>query len=377
MTMNISVIGSGMINPVGVGVLASAAATRAGINQYADSSAESECGDPIKVATVPDACLPELALEGHAQPALYQRMLQLGVTALKEALASVTSDEALKTAIPVFLALPEQRCGQPFPALEPLLKDLSQHLEYPLDLLSSRVFAEGRAAGFKALSQAYQLLENSHLDRIIVGGIDSYFDMDLLQSLDAEKRMLGDNSADGFVPGEGAAFIILEKTILEGSAADNAAVVMQVPSEGQESGHLYSDEPCLGNGLTAAISGAIENAQLSSAIQSVLCSVNGESLPVKEWSIALTRNAQAFDNNFELVHPAENYGDLGAATVPTLIALAMNGVYKGYLALPMLVWSASDHAPRGAVLITSAANNASQSGDNNDPLTNQTSGLGV
>jgi len=384
MTVNISVIGMGMINPVGIGVLASAAATRAGINQYADSSAESEYGDPIKIATVPDSCLPELELEGHVQPALYQRMLQLGVFALKEALDSVMSEQALNSAIPVFLALPEQRCGQPFPALEPILKDLNKYVDCPLDLLSSRVFADGRAAGFKALSQAYQLLENTHLDRIIVGGIDSYFDTDLLQSLDAEKRMLGDNSVDGFVPGEGAAFIILEKTALEKidlgksvsgqNASENATVVMQVPSEGHEAGHLYSDEPCLGNGLTTAISGAIENAQLPSAIQSVLSSINGESLQVKEWSIALTRNAQAFANNFELAHPAECYGDLGAATVPTLIALAMTGVSKGYLSLPTLVWSVSDYAPRGAVLITSAVNNADQSSHTNGHPINQASG---
>jgi len=347
MTVNVIVIGQGMITPVGVGALATAAAARAGINRYVNSPAEGMNGEPIKMAMVPDECLPEIEFKDtRAQLALYQRMLKLGVVALTEAVESLSPEKQLKEAIPVFLALPEQRCGQAFPALEPILKDLSNAVECHIDLLTSRVFPVGRAAGFRALAEAYQLLENTHLERVIVGGIDSYFDLDLLKLLDSEKRMLGDNSVDGFSPGEGAAFLILEKT-----DQNVTGLSIQAPRVDQENGHFYSDEPCLGNGLTGAISGAIENAKLLSPIQTVLCSVNGESLQVKEWSIALTRNTQAFGQGFKVEHPAECYGDLGAATVPTLLGLGFIGISKGYLSAPLLVWGASDIECRGAVII--------------------------
>jgi len=353
MTINVIAIGQGMITPVGVGALATAAAARAGINRYVNSPAEGMNGEPIKMAMVPDECLPEIEFKDtRAQLALYQRMLKLGVVALTEAVESLSPEKQLKEAIPVFLALPEQRCGQAFPALEPILKDLSNAVECHIDLLTSRVFPVGRAAGFRALAEAYQLLENTHLERVIVGGIDSYFDLDLLKLLDSEKRMLGDNSVDGFVPGEGAAFLILEKIALEKTGQDAKGLSIQAPSVGNENGHFYSEEPCLGNGLTSAISGAVESAKLLSPIQTVLCSVNGESLQVKEWSIALTRNTQAFSQGFNVEHPAECYGDLGAATVPTLLGLSLTGISKGYLSTPLLVWGASDNECRGAVIIS-------------------------
>ena len=350
MSINVNVISQGMVTPIGIGALATAAAARAGINRYTNSPAEGVSGEPIKMAVVPDECLPEIEFKDNStQLALYQRLIKLGVAALTEAVGSLPPEKQLNEAIPVFLALPERRCGQPFPALEPILKDLNNAVECNIDLLTSRVFPVGRAAGFRALAEAYQLLANTHLERVIVGGIDSYFDLDLLKLLDAEKRMLGDNSVDGFVPGEGAAFLVLEKATLDQPFQANLSI--QAPCVSEESGHYYSDEPCLGNGLTSAISGVIESAQLSYPIQTVLCSVNGESLQVKEWSIALTRNTQAFTQGFKVEHPAECYGDLGAATVPTLLGLSFTGLSKGYLSSPLLVWSASDNECRGAVVI--------------------------
>ena len=65
-SVNISIAGFGLVNPVGVGADACAAAVRAGINQYADSNLASSKGEPYKMATVPDACLPEIELSAAA-----------------------------------------------------------------------------------------------------------------------------------------------------------------------------------------------------------------------------------------------------------------------------------------------------------------------
>jgi len=343
--LDITITGFGMINPVGVGAQACAAAVRAGVNQYADSPIVRSTGEPYKMAIVPDECLPELNSDAPDSPsrsqpkALYQRMLQLGKVALSQACESAK----VETLIPVFLATPEQRCGLPFPALEPFLKDLAAEVDFSLDLLTSRVFPFGRSAGMNALDEAIKLLLSTPLESIIVGGVDSFLDIMLLNELDGEDRITSSTTMRGFVPGEGAAFVVLQKTA-------EPSLVVSLPGIGEEAGHYYSDENCLGEGLSSAVSSAVEN--VNSPIQSVLCSINAEPTHVKEWGISQLRNSEAFGSDLNFQHPAECYGDLGAATAITLVALSEIGLTKEYYQSPLLVWCASDREQRGAVVIS-------------------------
>jgi 3-oxoacyl-[acyl-carrier-protein] synthase-1 len=346
----VTVAGVGMINPVGVGAPATLAAVRAGINQYSDSSIMGASGDPYKMATIPNECFPVLNSDDPEtkqrlhNSALYRRMLQLGKIALTEA-CEVASVEQM---LPVFLAVPEQRCGRPYPALEPIIKDLFQEVDFPLDLLTSRVFPLGRAGGMNALSEAIELLLTTPLESIIVGGIDSFMDVMLLNALDAEQQLLSIYTAGGFAPGEGAAFIVLTKT-------PNAGLVVSSPGIAQERGHMYSEEICIGDGLSNAVKDAVLNAGDLAAgmeIQTVLCSMNGEPTNGKEWGTSMVRNSEALSDSLDMEHPAECYGDLGAATVPTLVGLASLGLEKKCYRGPLLVWGASDFEQRGAVVIS-------------------------
>lgn len=339
-----------MINPVGVGLPASAAAVRAGINQYQDSAIERTSGDPYKMAIIPDKCLPTLSSDDSDSQSsmmnktLYRRMVQMGTVALNQA----CEDAGIDQMTPLFLATPEQRSGRPFPALEPILKDLASEADFPLDLLTSRVFPLGRSAGTNALAEAIEMLQTTSMESAIVGGIDCSMDVMLLSALDKEQRLLGLNTARGFVPGEGAAFVVLSKD-------KDAGLTVSRPVCAEEPGHIYSDDICLGDGLSSAISSAIDNAGekiQNVGIQTILCSMNGEAEIGKEWGTSMVRNSDAFDEAFELEHPAECYGDLGAATVPTLLGLAVAGLGKGYYKGPLLVWSASDREQRGAVILS-------------------------
>ncbi|MFT7185298.1 MAG: 3-oxoacyl-[acyl-carrier-protein] synthase-1 [Pseudohongiellaceae bacterium] len=346
----VTVAGVGMINPVGVGAPATLAAVRAGINQYSDSSIVRASGEPYKMASIPNECLPALNSDDPESKqrlhnnALYRRILQLGKLALTEA-CEIANIEQM---IPVFLAVPEQRCGRPFPALEPIIKDLFQEIDYPLDLLTSRVFPLGRAGGMNALSEAMELLLTTPIESIIVGGIDSYMDVMLLSALGAEQRLLSIETAGGFAPGEGAAFIVLTKT-------PEAGLVVFSPGIAQEPGHMYSEEVCIGDGLSTALKDAVLNAGESVAnmpIQTVFCSMNGEPANGKEWGASMVRNSEALSDSLDMQHPAECYGDLGAATVPTLVGLASLGLEKECYQGPLLVWGASDREQRGAVVMS-------------------------
>ena len=79
--------------------------------------------------------------------------------------------------------------------------------------------------------------------------------------------------------------------------------------------------------------------------------MNGESVWAKEWGTAFIRNRARFDENAEMNHPAEYYGDPGAAAGPLMAGLALTGLHRGYLKGPVLVFTSSDHGQRAAVLL--------------------------
>ena len=81
--------------------------------------------------------------------------------------------------------------------------------------------------------------------------------------------------------------------------------------------------------------------------------VNGENFGAKEWGVAFSRCQGKIAPGFAILHPADGYGDLGAAVGPVLIGLAAAGLTDAYMRGPCLAWASSDAAARGATCITS------------------------
>jgi 3-oxoacyl-[acyl-carrier-protein] synthase-1 len=152
---------------------------------------------------------------------------------------------------------------------------------------------------------------------------------------------------DGFVPGEGAAFVLLGKK----APAGQPAVRIRGVAQGFEAGHLYSDEPYKGDGLAGIVTTLFENMPDGPKIQSVLAGFNGENFNAKEWGVTALRNAGHLEEPIRLEHPVDCIGDPGAALGPLLVILAAIGLQKGYLNGPCLAWCSSDYGSRAAVVI--------------------------
>ncbi|WDE08870.1 hypothetical protein SG34_033810 [Thalassomonas viridans] len=329
-----------MINPLGVGALAVSAAVRSGICQYQETGNISKDYQPFKMALVPDECLPELDRQiGRGKSPYYQRLIQLTNIAILQACNQLDSSQPL----PLMLALPsEQNLAVALDA-DSLLLDIVRSCQDLIDFSASRHFRLGRAAGIAAFQAGLELIESGISDAVLIGGVDSYLDLMQLALLDRQQRLLTATSMDGFVPGEGAAFFVL-------SREPNGKVTLGPPGLSDEPGHIYSQEVCLGDGLSNAIRSALTG--ITQPVKTVFSSFNGEHANGKEWGIALSRNSQNIDEAFIMEHPADCFGDLGAATVPTLMILAYLGLLRGHYASPLLVWSASDFAERGAITMT-------------------------
>lgn len=341
--MSIVISGSGMITAVGVGTEQVLAAIGAGISLYKDSAIHDNKGIPFKLATVPDACLPKLdpAVKLASPKGRYKRMLRLALAGMATFAPGLPKDAAA----PLFLALPGRHKGMAFPALEPFLKDF--HAQAPLfNLPVSKVFPSGRGAGAEAMQAAVQALQSGQAQQVIVGGVDTALDLALLSQWHTERRLLTSMTMQGFVPGEGAGFVLL-------SQAENVAgeVVVSGVGTGNEPGHTYSDEICRGEGLMQAMNTA--TAALPEPVQTVCCGLTGENVAIKEWGITVTKS-KVFAPDFTLIHPAENFGDLGAASIPVLIAISAAGMQRQKINGPVVVWASSDMALRGAISLYQA-----------------------
>lgn len=340
----VEIIATGMLTPVGANTDMTAASVLAGISAYQASSILNHEFNPMTLAMVPDDALPPLdeTLTKLGLTGRQQRLLRLATTPMQQLL------EHLQEPVPLMLCGPEKIPGRHSVISDKFIQYLAAQTQAPIDLANSYVFPDGRAAGLYALESAMLLLEQGRCNKVIIGGIDSYIDLHLLGALDKEDRVLAEGVMDGFAPGEAAAFLLLQ------AAGPAPGVKIFPPGIGEEVGHRFSDQPYLGDGLSAAVGEALNTTAVQPA-KTVFSSFNGENFSAKEWSVAAIRNQASLDPGHQLIHPADCYGDIGAATIPVLLSLACLGMEKGYYPGPSLVWASSEYQQRAAVYLATSA----------------------
>ncbi len=347
-----AILSVGMATPVGIGTPQAAAAVRAGIARFRESDYHDRNLEPIVCANLPEEALPEAHPTITDLPGISsreQRMLRLASLALTEATAPVSSAGP----VPLFLGLPESLLGSP--AHEPpeeFARRLALQAGVAIDLDKSRVFTKGRASGLFALGEALEHLGSGQSPMVVVGGVDTYLDQDLLSRLDGEGRISSADNLDGFIPGEGAGFLAIgtEKTAIalgRGPMAWVGGVGL-----GFEKGHLASDQVYRGEGLAEALQNLFSSGlPKKGRVHCVFCTLNGEYLGAKEWGVAYLRHRERFEEDHLILHPADSFGDAGAAMAPLLLGLAAEGLKRGYRRGPCLVWCSSDYGDRGATLV--------------------------
>lgn len=343
------VVNAGVVSPIGLSLAETAASARARVSRLHEIEWRDRRFQPFIVGTVPEDGLPALDAELSLQPLQYRqaRMLRLAHLALDEALKPLAGYE---TSIPLLLALPEHHTTIP---LEPktFLSKLARQTKAKLDLPRSVAAPNGRAAGLMAFRRAAAMLEANEADFVLIGGVDSLIDLYVLGTLDMQERIRNEVNSDGFSPGEGAAFLLL--TLADTAAKKDLPPLAQVLGSaiGHESGHLYAQEPYLGEGLANTFSSLLAETPPHSPIGCVYSSFNGERYWGKEFGVARIRNSAAFSPDHQMEHPAECFGDLGAAHGTMLAAMAAHGVAKQYRNSPCLVYASSDYGSRAAILL--------------------------
>jgi 3-oxoacyl-[acyl-carrier-protein] synthase-1 len=279
------------------------------------------------------------------------QMHGLATEAAQQALAPLETTSGLRVA--ALLALAAPRPGLGANEIRSLARDILQRLPVTLVRELSGVFDTGADGGIAAIERATQILATDSADLCLVGGVDTYREPDTLRWLAKDRRLKDEATPHGFIPGEGAAFILLSTREMTSRLRLATRGRLLGLHRALEPSPWYSGRSTTGRGLTAAIAGAFEGLPPDVRADMTYCDANGEPWRADEWAFAYLRTARRHADPLDLRHPADSFGHVGAATVPLLLTTAFIDIARGRARGPRaLVWCASDTRPfRGAALL--------------------------
>jgi len=345
LTDAIYIVGAGAQTAIGRSVLSAAAAVRCAISAFAEHPfMVDRHGEPMVVARA--------GWLDHSV-ALEDRIVALAVDAAREALHPIAARlDSLRRHIHLHVALSAETLDEPASRQRVLDRVATEsNLALPM-IRGARIdgVADGHAGALLALERAVRALVRGDSELCLVGGADSWQDVDRLEAIDYAGRLHTTNDNWGFTPGEGAAFCL----VTTGAVARRLKLVTLAEVLGvacaYETNLLGSRTVCTGDGLTAAFRGALDR---QPRVAHAYCDLNGETYRAEEYGFAICRTGDSFENADRFTAPADSWGDVGAASAALALTLPLAAWARGYDAGPVqLVWSSSASAPlRAAALL--------------------------
>jgi 3-oxoacyl-[acyl-carrier-protein] synthase-1 len=304
---------AGLCCAVGYNLAAAACAIRANMDHFQQSEFQANQRDKVLVARLPDT-----DLWGQTRLA---RWIEL---AIADCLSGVSALDT--TSVPLLWLAPEpERSGGDADWYAKVFTQAVQQLNKQFHP-SSGVLPLGRAGLAGALQQATDLFEQSDCQYVLLVGADTYLNATMINYyLHAERLQVPGNS-DGFIPGEAAAAVLLQKL------STNDLTHAEMPSEsnmvhirgfgiGNEAGRPDGSVPSRAQGLTQAVRTALGNSRLDYAeMEFRIGDQNGEAFFARESANAMTRVAPVGGQKLPLLTLADCLGEVGAATGPAMLA---------------------------------------------------------
>lgn len=340
----VCIVSVGCSTAIGGNAKSTMAAMRAGISGFLEHPFMiNQEGEPYVLAMSPFVDATVFGAE---------RCIALAVPAVIEALIPLTQLKDKQQSVKVIIGLPELRPG--------VDDKLSLNLSAPIQQIKNdsytiedvRTAYKGHAAGLMALEAASKFLASGDCEFCLIGGVDSYIDPDTLDWIEDNEQLHIPSNAWGFIPGEAAAFCLVctQKTALRYKLPIKATVVSSATA--QEPNCIKTKTVCIGEGLTKAVSEAMEKAPEGIQINQTYCDQNGEAYRADEFGFMLARLSKYFVDPSHYVAPADCWGDVGAASGPLFLNSICSAVgEKSVTGTYSLLWASSEQGARNATLI--------------------------
>jgi len=212
----------------------------------------------------------------------------------------------------------------------------------------SAIVTQGRAGVAVALLQGRTLIERAKLRRVLIVATDSLLSWPTLSHYEQHARLLTAKNSDGFMPGEGAGALLVGPALRE---ADE--LVCTGIGFAREAAHIDSGEPLRAEGLSQAVRNALAEAGCQMHDMDFRITDNsGEQYYFKEAALALARTLRKLKDEFDIWHPAECTGEVGATSGVSIVAAAHAACDKQYTRGPnILAHMANDAGQRAAVAL--------------------------
>ncbi|WP_416139991.1 hypothetical protein ACM26W_06340 [Halomonas sp. HK25] len=312
----LAILATGMVTGVGLTAPAACAAIRCAIDNFQETRFMDAGGEWILGCEVPL----EQPWRGRV------KLVKMLAMALRECLESVPGLDPAAT--PLLLGVAEStRPGR----LDGLDEALIPEVEAELDLRfhpGSRVIAGGRIAVAAGLWRARELLASRACDRAIVAGVDSLLSGPALAAYEARDRLLTSQNSNGFIPGEAAAALVVELA----RPSETPQLLCMGLGFGTEPAHVEAeDQPLRADGLVAAIRNTLaEVGTTLAATDFRIVDVSGEQYGFKEAALALGRLLRERKAEYDIWHPADCIGEVGAAIGGVILGVTRAAVTKAY-----------------------------------------------
>ncbi|MBF5005295.1 hypothetical protein [Diaphorobacter caeni] len=299
------VVGSGICCAVGLNAESASCALRAGMDHFRESDFISNDGSPIRIARI----------EGESRWGA-ARLAQWAKYALEECLDSVAVEE--RTSIPVVL----MTCDLQRPmGAEQIQFETARSAQEALCLRfaqGSLIIPGGRGGFSTGLRYAQKMMLQPHVRKVIVLGLDSFLNSANITHYLSEERLLASGNSDGFIPGEAAAAVLLERADM---FEDASGLHISGIGHAHEEGRFDGSVPSRSKGMSAAMREALVQANATlNDVDFRISDQNGEAFFAKDAANALTRVAESGGTLPELLTIADCVGEVGSACGPLMLA---------------------------------------------------------
>lgn len=331
----IAIIASGMVTGVGLDAHSSCAAIRCAIDNFSETRFMDQGGEWIIGSQV------QLAQSWRGLP----KLVHMVAPAIRECLALARNIGAEK--IPLLLCVAEkERPGRLEGLDDQLLEDVQAELGVRFHPRSA-VIPRGRVAGGLAMIEASNLIHRERMPLCLIAGVDSFLIAPTLAAYEEKARLLTSQNSNGFIPGEAGAAVLVGG----GWAADLLCLGI---GTGQEISTVASEEPLRADGLVQALRGAFADANKTMAdVDYRITDTNGEQYFFKEAGLAVARTLRVTKEQFEIWHPADCIGEVGAAVGPCVLGVGLMAARKDYAPGPSpLCHFSSEDGDRVALMLT-------------------------
>lgn len=224
----------------------------------------------------------------------------------------------------------------------------------------------GHAGLADAVHAATKALRAQVIDVAIVGGVDSYCDPLVFDILEEQEAIFDQRRTDGFIPGEGAALALLMDERDARSLGQRPTLTLEAVAASDERATYWSDIPNTAQGLTAVMRACTTRLKRDERLLDwVFADLTNEPYRIREFLQALPRSIapgglDTAGASFQKVDSPDlatefipdGFGDLGAATMPTALALASEAFLRGDPGFDnCLIVGSSIAERRGAMLV--------------------------